>query len=488
MVVIAHGVTAHKDRPWLMALADALSERRARVAARLVCRQRRVGGPLRGRRPIKGSGRPRQRARRARTSGVSSRSAYAGHSMGGAVGVLRAAIDPRIACLVSLAGMVHVRRVHAARTSAHLPPGAPMLDKPECPWSPALADDAARIGSVTAQAAARSACRGCWSTATPTSSCRTRMRSTRVRRPAAGRSWSTLPGVDHRFTGALPQVIDAVVPWLRDTCSAALQGRQAAVDPRRYVCRRARPRRRACDTLSTLLLSVRLRLPLRRDRPEPKRSRIRRCEFDPPRPSGPRDRPPRPSLASRVRSGLTGPSQENFRRPCAWPLAVAADAVWPVVQAEGQSCLHSSKGRGAHRPREARERRAGVWATLAKPPRLVARLHDRAGGPRHRHARGAHGHGDGHGVDLRSGRRLLGRASGRRRGGHGGPHRVDADDDLHAGDGAVDWRNRDCRAAHRRAGPRGRRQRGRAGHRARRRSCPRSSAWPARGMRRRCWR
>jgi hypothetical protein len=25
----------------------------------------------------------------------------------------------------------------------------------------------------------------------------------------------TLPGIDHRFTGAIPQMIDVVVPWLR---------------------------------------------------------------------------------------------------------------------------------------------------------------------------------------------------------------------------------------------------------------------------------
>ena len=78
--------------------------------------------------------------------------AFAGHSMGGAVGVMRASVDPRINCLVSLAGMVHVDAFMRAQFG-HLTPGAPMLEKPECPWSPNLADDAARIGSVTAQAA-----------------------------------------------------------------------------------------------------------------------------------------------------------------------------------------------------------------------------------------------------------------------------------------------------------------------------------------------
>ena len=37
-----------------------------------------------------------------------------------------------------------------------------------------------------------------------------------AREAAGGRpELVTLPGIDHRFTGALPQVIDAVVPWLR---------------------------------------------------------------------------------------------------------------------------------------------------------------------------------------------------------------------------------------------------------------------------------
>jgi hypothetical protein len=36
-----------------------------------------------------------------------------------------------------------------------------------------------------------------------------------AREAAGGRpELVTLPGIDHRFNGALPQVIDAVVPWL----------------------------------------------------------------------------------------------------------------------------------------------------------------------------------------------------------------------------------------------------------------------------------
>ncbi|MBK5296607.1 MAG: alpha/beta fold hydrolase, partial [Vicinamibacteria bacterium] len=151
VVVIAHGVTAHKDRPLLTALADALSE--AGLASLRVSFA--GNGSSEGRFedsvPTKEVG-DLGSVIDALVAGGVEKIAFAGHSMGGAVGVMRAADDPRITCLVSLAGMVHVDAFMRAQFG-HLTPGMPMLDKPECPWSSNLADDAARIGSVTAQAA-----------------------------------------------------------------------------------------------------------------------------------------------------------------------------------------------------------------------------------------------------------------------------------------------------------------------------------------------
>ena len=213
IIVLAHGVTAHKDRPWLVTLAGALSG--ASLASLRVS--------------FAGNGASEGRFEEAVPSkevedlgcvldalerwGVES-IGYAGHSMGAAVGVLRAASDPRIACLVSLAGMVHVHAFFQ-RHFAHLPPGAPMLDKAECPWSPALTDDAARIGSVTEQAAAIHVpwllVHGDADELVPYQD------ALDARAAAGGRpNLVTLPGVDHRFTGAMPQVVDAVVPWLRE--------------------------------------------------------------------------------------------------------------------------------------------------------------------------------------------------------------------------------------------------------------------------------
>ena len=212
MVVLGHGVTAHKDRPLLIALADGLSQ--AGLASLRIS--------------FAGNGGSEGRFEHAVASkevgdlgsildalerwGVE-RIAYAGHSMGGAVGVMRAATDARIACLVSLAGMVHVDAFFQAQFG-HLAPGAPMLDKPECPWSPAIADDAARIGSVTGQAAA---IRVPWLLVHGDADELVPYQDALDARDAAsGRpELVTLPGVDHRFNGALPQVVDVVVAWLR---------------------------------------------------------------------------------------------------------------------------------------------------------------------------------------------------------------------------------------------------------------------------------
>jgi uncharacterized protein len=77
---------------------------------------------------------------------------YIGHSMGGAVGVLRSAKDPRIKALVSLAGMVHTK-AFAEREFGTVKPGEGfMWDDTNCPLSQKYMDDMAAIGSVIAEA------------------------------------------------------------------------------------------------------------------------------------------------------------------------------------------------------------------------------------------------------------------------------------------------------------------------------------------------
>ena len=68
---------------------------------------------------------------------------YVGHSMGGAVGVLRTAADERIQALVSLAGMVHTKAFAEREFGDVTPDAGFMWDEPDCPLSQAYVDDMA---------------------------------------------------------------------------------------------------------------------------------------------------------------------------------------------------------------------------------------------------------------------------------------------------------------------------------------------------------
>ncbi len=210
-VIIAHGVTSNKDRPYLIALADGL----ARVGIASLRISFAGNGASEG---AFEEATPTKEAADlgavidALTSAGVRRIGYAGHSMGGAVGVLRAAEDDRIACLVSLAGMVHVH-AFMQRCFGHLAYGEPMSGRPDCPWSRTLAEDARRIGSVLPQAARIGIpwllVHGDADDLVPLQD------SLDARHAAGGRpEIVTLPGIDHRFTGAIAEMADAAVPWL----------------------------------------------------------------------------------------------------------------------------------------------------------------------------------------------------------------------------------------------------------------------------------
>lgn len=145
LVVLGHGVTGNKDRPVIVELATLL----ARTGIHAL------------RFSFAGNGESEGHFEEATiTREVEDLGAvldtlpgwhvgYAGHSMGAAVGVLRAAADPRIHFLISLAGMAHTAGF-AQREFGDVTPGTGcMWDNPECPLSQVYLDDMARIGSVT---------------------------------------------------------------------------------------------------------------------------------------------------------------------------------------------------------------------------------------------------------------------------------------------------------------------------------------------------
>ncbi|MBM3985597.1 MAG: alpha/beta fold hydrolase, partial [Planctomycetes bacterium] len=146
LAVVAHGITSDKDRPYLVAAADALA----------------AGGVAAVRFTFSGHGASGGRfedvtpAREVDDLGVVldaaaaagfARVACVGHSLGAAVGLLRAVSDARVAALVSLAGMVDVAGF-MRRHFGGLAFGQPLLGRAGCPWSPALAADAERLGSL----------------------------------------------------------------------------------------------------------------------------------------------------------------------------------------------------------------------------------------------------------------------------------------------------------------------------------------------------
>ena len=148
IVVLGHGVTGNKDRPFIVALAEGLAA---------------VGIPAL-RFSFSGNGASEGRFIDStiskevddlcvvldRLKGYTI--CYVGHSMGGAVGVLRASEDSRIQLLVSLAGMVHTKAFAQREFGDVTPDEGFMWDEPDCPLSQAYMDDLTQINTVVDRA------------------------------------------------------------------------------------------------------------------------------------------------------------------------------------------------------------------------------------------------------------------------------------------------------------------------------------------------
>ncbi|MDE0086724.1 MAG: alpha/beta fold hydrolase [Candidatus Poribacteria bacterium] len=148
IVVIGHGVTGNKDRPALVALAEGLAD--AGISA--------LRFSFSGNGESEGAFTDSTITKEVADLGSiidvlnDYTVCYVGHSMGGAVGVLRAATDERIEVLVSLAGMVHTKAFAEREFGDVTPDEGFMWDEPDCPLSQAYMDDMATIDSVAKQA------------------------------------------------------------------------------------------------------------------------------------------------------------------------------------------------------------------------------------------------------------------------------------------------------------------------------------------------
>ncbi len=210
MVVLGHGVTGNKDRPFLVALAEGLSG----------------AGIATLRFSFAGNGDSEGRFEDATISrevddlgavldALGDRTiCYVGHSMGGAVGVLRASLDDRIRYLISLAGMVDTGGF-ARREFGDVTPGiGDMWDDPDCPLSRAYMDDLTAIDTVVDRAAGISVpwllVHGAEDDVVPLQD--SRDICVRANDPT---QLVELPGADHVFSDdATPVMVETVVKWV----------------------------------------------------------------------------------------------------------------------------------------------------------------------------------------------------------------------------------------------------------------------------------
>ena len=217
VVVIGHGVTAHKDRPFLVALAEGLMH--AGLAALRISFSGNGGSEGR----FADSNITKEVADLGAVLDAlpGRRIAYAGHSMGGAVGLLRASRDARIRCLVSLAAIVHTR-AFADRTFGALIPGQGlMLDKPGCVLTEAYLNDLRAIDSLAEQAAQIAVpwlfVHGTRDELVPISD--TYEAFARAKQP---KRLEVLEGADHVFQpGFTPRMVEAVTSWCAAQFAAA---------------------------------------------------------------------------------------------------------------------------------------------------------------------------------------------------------------------------------------------------------------------------
>ena len=135
IVVLGHGVTGNKDRPLVVALAEALSN----------------DGISTLRMSFSGNGDSEGRFEDSTISKEVEDLRCVIDALG-AVGVLRASRDTRLVGLVSLAGMVHTESFAQREFADVTPDEGFMWDEPTCPLSQAYINDTAAIGTVVTRA------------------------------------------------------------------------------------------------------------------------------------------------------------------------------------------------------------------------------------------------------------------------------------------------------------------------------------------------
>ena len=143
-------MTGNKDRPFVVALAEAVASEGMAVLRFSFAGNGTSGGDFRDCTISKEVEDLKAVVTAAVNNGY--RVTYAGHSMGGAVGVLAASSDERIRHLISLAGMVNTKDFYDREFGEEKPDDGCMWEEPSCPLSSTYKNDMYSIGSVASKA------------------------------------------------------------------------------------------------------------------------------------------------------------------------------------------------------------------------------------------------------------------------------------------------------------------------------------------------
>ncbi len=214
IVLIGHGVTGNLDRPWAEGLADALAEAGYPALRFSFSGNGDSEGDFRESTVSKEVGDLGAVIDAAKEAGYEE-IIYAGHSMGGAVGVLRASSDDRINRLISLAGMVHTAKFCDVEFGEEKPDEGFMWEDEDCPLSSTFVNDMHAIESVLDKAADIHVpwllVHGDADDVVPIEESREIF--ARANEP---KKFVELPGVNHVFAEqGLAPMVDTVVSWLK---------------------------------------------------------------------------------------------------------------------------------------------------------------------------------------------------------------------------------------------------------------------------------
>jgi len=214
LVIIGHGVTGNKDRPWAVTLAEGLEKAGFNALRLSFSGNGKSGGKFEDCTITKELKDLKTMIDAAEEEGYH-RVCYIGHSMGAAVGVLAAIKDSRIELLVSLAGMAYTKKFVEREFGDQKPGKGCMWDDKECPLSQAFVDDMNKIDNVLGKTEKIEVpwliLHGDADDVVPVEEGREMYASAYEPKELV-----ILPGVDHVFSGdGAAKMTEAVVSWLK---------------------------------------------------------------------------------------------------------------------------------------------------------------------------------------------------------------------------------------------------------------------------------